>query len=1302
MTKKNPITLFGFHQAVIQDRVTKTLYPLLVTKAYTPNLTEENIPLNGGSSSFAWDNASGYSESSLSLTIAQYDLAILRYFGGDGINYVENVSGDPNGHASELVNKAGSSMADTVTGIISTSVVPGQNPKFGNYYIKAVSSNTVHIYLDNSLDGLTEHDNYGRITSTPITINTGTTVIIPGTGLQLTGGSGIINLTPNDIASFYARPKNTYNFEYLLGKDAKPEFSLSIYTEKLGLDKYRAWHFPRVKANGFNPSGTAKEWSELESELTILYDSAENYAAKFIVINGLSSFASESGTIPSLPINLSLPTIIGVNALGETLTATTGTWDNNPTSFTYQWKRSGITIAGANSSSYTIALEDTSETITCDITAINISGTVTVTSNALTGTVPVNIIAPVASGTVGRNEVINVTNGSWDNNPSSFSYQLKLDGIEVVDATSNTYTIPESYTTGNYSWEVTAVNTLGSATASSNILGGYSPIEFINEPTISGTVLNGEVITISPATATGNPTPTSEFLIYVDDILASTQTELSYTLVQANPRDVYVVQRATNILGTADSNASNVLINTSSSFDAPLLTASSTYNAFGFERLIENYTGNVVRLKRLSDDTESDFGTNDDYTFNLNAVNIWRDGAAVNFVHFKCQTGSTKTLDGYGDIPFCNAAGNVTRMGTNWSSTDGQLSLSGQGAIALNMSGANQYLGMDETDVDMTNGLDVCTLYMPMNRKSNDGYFPGSNGDVGTTFEFRAENNTTSSSSNFLRDTIWNGTAQRGFRNGPTGTSIDFQTASNDGPGGLSGVMKRYSTQVITVTCSNAKVGRYQNGIYSTESIPDAGMQTDNAALTGGSLSIGHRPSVSFQDMESSFAAIILNQALPDATKFQIHSKLALMAHYNHAMTSSQLEGMFDEIVKFNTANSSTGVLTGQNSKFAAQVKTTGTPSWQYNHEAFSGITGLRRDDRDNEDNQFESTNDYFTDAREMSFLAIWHPEETPIYDLFSYTKAAETNGYGDNDDCAFSMGRDHSAVRTRNNVDEDTYNPNRFGVGYGFSDATGINSQVMQKYADKFSVSEWNQTATFLAEVTIPEDHRTDYNHTGDGTTTNFSFGFKAAASTDVQVYVDNVLQTSGYTVVFNSGNNGGSVNFTAAPASSAAISIRWNGRIPAGDTMVGTAALNDGSVTQWDSESLVNVFPPSPELRNGFDLGYTGTGDYQPQFAIYSHTPNSNYLYNAATEEYNKRATNNLYLGGLGGLPPGHIDSSVGIQPASGNHTAMTAAYRMRTTDYQGVPMKGTYVLFAFRKSAMTYDEAFKVNLNIYKLIA
>jgi len=73
-------------------------------------------------------------------------------------------------------------------------------------------------------------------------------------------------------------------------------------------------------------------------------------------------------------------------AQGETLSTTTGTWTQSPSSFGYQWNRGGVAIGGATSGSYLIAAADVGTTLTVTVTATNAAGSVPATS-AATGTV---------------------------------------------------------------------------------------------------------------------------------------------------------------------------------------------------------------------------------------------------------------------------------------------------------------------------------------------------------------------------------------------------------------------------------------------------------------------------------------------------------------------------------------------------------------------------------------------------------------------------------------------------------------------------------------------------------------------------------------------------------------------------------------------------------------------------------------------------------------------------------------------------------------------------------------------------
>jgi hypothetical protein len=84
--------------------------------------------------------------------------------------------------------------------------------------------------------------------------------------------------------------------------------------------------------------------------------------------------------VAAVPKNKTLPTITGVAEAGQTLTATHGTWDNSPTSFSYSWTRCDsagngcATIAGATAKIYTATATDVGHTLRVAVTAHNASG----------------------------------------------------------------------------------------------------------------------------------------------------------------------------------------------------------------------------------------------------------------------------------------------------------------------------------------------------------------------------------------------------------------------------------------------------------------------------------------------------------------------------------------------------------------------------------------------------------------------------------------------------------------------------------------------------------------------------------------------------------------------------------------------------------------------------------------------------------------------------------------------------------------------------------------------------------------
>jgi len=92
--------------------------------------------------------------------------------------------------------------------------------------------------------------------------------------------------------------------------------------------------------------------------------SKPDYASVLKASSYTSAVAKASFTVkPS-------PTITGAVQVGQTLTANENTWVPAPTSFKYQWYRSGMVISGKTGKTYTLMSSDRGKAITVKVTAI--------------------------------------------------------------------------------------------------------------------------------------------------------------------------------------------------------------------------------------------------------------------------------------------------------------------------------------------------------------------------------------------------------------------------------------------------------------------------------------------------------------------------------------------------------------------------------------------------------------------------------------------------------------------------------------------------------------------------------------------------------------------------------------------------------------------------------------------------------------------------------------------------------------------------------------------------------------------
>src|SRR5260221_8917169 len=107
-------------------------------------------------------------------------------------------------------------------------------------------------------------------------------------------------------------------------------------------------------------------------------------AAGAVTVLAIAGFSEAAGS--AVPSNQSPPTISGKAQVGQTLTSSTGTWTNSPTSYAYSWRRcdsnggSCSDISGASDKTYTLKKVDVDNTIRVRVTAKNADGSSASTS----------------------------------------------------------------------------------------------------------------------------------------------------------------------------------------------------------------------------------------------------------------------------------------------------------------------------------------------------------------------------------------------------------------------------------------------------------------------------------------------------------------------------------------------------------------------------------------------------------------------------------------------------------------------------------------------------------------------------------------------------------------------------------------------------------------------------------------------------------------------------------------------------------------------------------------------------------
>lgn len=279
----------------------------------------------------------------------------------------------------------------------------------------------------------------------------------------------------------------------------------------------------------YSPASYSYQWRRGSSDIsgatsstysTVVADVGNAISCRVTATNNRGStpvISSNSITVTSAAVtNVTAPTTGGSTFLGGTATVTTGTWNGNPNSYSYQWYNAsnGTAISGATSSSLTIPASVVGASVWCLVTATNTS-----TGSSASAYSSSFIALPTVTGLSVSDSTI--TPGA----PSSVS--VTVTGQTTANVSWGAGTNISFY--DGYSSVGTLTNRNDSARTANVVSGtaGTSFTVFIRSANFNGRVTGSwNAISGSHTTVT--------YYIYVDGNFITTTTSNSYTYTKGN------------------------------------------------------------------------------------------------------------------------------------------------------------------------------------------------------------------------------------------------------------------------------------------------------------------------------------------------------------------------------------------------------------------------------------------------------------------------------------------------------------------------------------------------------------------------------------------------------------------------------------------------------------------------------------------------------------------------------------------------------------------------------------------------
>ncbi len=343
------------------------------------------------------------------------------------------------------------------------------------------------------------------------------------------------------------------------GTPPPPLLSLASATEALEVGWTAAAEAYRLR---YRPLGT-KPWSKLlEREAscpgqtgcvyrqTISSLGPQPYEVDLIdarlsegkVTSGKSRYiAATPSPAAGAPLNTGLPTIGGSPQQGQSVTASTGSWTNAPTSYAYQWLRcEGYgeaggeeelgqecePIEGASGASYTPQAADARRSLRVTVKASDAAGwslavsrpeVVLGSGEETLAQAPESVSPPTVTGAAVQGRTLTEHHGSWEGEVAAYSYKwLRCRARTTLGSGGSCTAIPgaaaQTYTLGGEDvgmWievQETAADSGGWNVSTSEAVEAIPPEVPLSSsaPAVTGTVQQGQTLTVREGTWTNN------------------------------------------------------------------------------------------------------------------------------------------------------------------------------------------------------------------------------------------------------------------------------------------------------------------------------------------------------------------------------------------------------------------------------------------------------------------------------------------------------------------------------------------------------------------------------------------------------------------------------------------------------------------------------------------------------------------------------------------------------------------------------------------------------------------------------